>query len=350
MKFQNSPWLTYCAAWTLAGIYIFCRDLFYAPWNILLVEICAHFITWGVLGLCAIPIMRRYPLRFHWKSCLFHLFVGAAFTQLDVTVAHYAIEHVEGRAESLSLLDIAVAAFKNCFHLSFLTYWGLLAIIQGHDAQKLAQIRAVQVEEQNTNLVRAQLLSLKTQLQPHFLFNTLHAIASLMHYDVPTADRMLNRLSELLRITLKETSNSIISLQQEMAFIQAYLEIEKIRFEERLEVEWTIPDSLLNSSIPPFILQPLVENAIKYGVSTRTDGGSIIIRAYTDNDALLLEVEDDAPESLSQEKGFGIGLSNTRSRLEVLYGAQQGFELIRAGMGTIARIRIPLFKHDALAT
>ena len=170
-----------------------------------------------------------------------------------------------------------------------------------------------------------------------------------MHYDVPTADRMLNRLSELLRITLKETNNPIISLQQEIVFIQAYLEIEKIRFEERLEVEWTIPDSLLNSSIPPFILQPLVENAIKYGVSTRTGGGNIAIRAYTDNDALLLEVEDDAPDTLLHEKGFGIGLSNTRSRLEVLYGTSQGFELIRAGMGTIARIRLPLFMLDTQA-
>jgi hypothetical protein len=347
MIFKNSPRLTYCAAWALAGSYIFLRDLFYAPWNILLVEIGAHFITWGVLGLWAIPIMRRYPLRWHWKSCLFHLIVGGVFTQIDITVAHFIIATVEGTADRLSFINIAVMAFKTCFHLSFLTYWGLLAIVQGLDAQKLAQVRAVQVEEQNTNMVRAQLLSLKTQLQPHFLFNTLHAIASLMHYDVPTADRMLNRLSELLRITLKETNNSIISLQQEMAFIQAYLEIEKIRFEERLEVEWTIPDSLLNSSIPSFILQPLVENAIKYGVSTRTGGGNIAIRAYTENDALLLEVEDDAPDALSHEKGFGIGLSNTRSRLEVLYGTSQGFELIRAGMGTIARIRLPLFKLDA---
>lgn len=349
MNLRNSPRLTYCASWALAGAYIFCRDIFYAPWQILLVEISGHFAVWAALGLLAIPLMRRYPLRLHWRPWLFHLLLGAVFTQIDITVAHWFISRFSGADQNLSLIQVAVMAFQGCFHLSFLTYWGLLGIIQGLDAQKLAQQRALQVAEHKTAFVHAQLQNLKTQLQPHFLFNTLHAIAALMHYDVPTADRMLNRLSELLRMSLRETATTAVSLKQEIGFIEAYLDIEKIRFEHRLEVSWAIPDHLHGSAIPPFILQPLVENAIKYGVSPRAAGGTIVIRAYAESDALLLEVEDDAPEALPQQKGFGIGLSNTRTRLETLYGSEQRFELLRAGMGTIARIRLPLFEHQALA-
>ena len=122
-----------------------------------------------------------------------------------------------------------------------------------------------------------------------------------------------------------------------------------MRFEHRLNVAWAIPESLHDHPIPSFILQPLVENAIKYGVAPRTAGGSIVIRAYAQDDALLLEVEDDAPEALPKKGGFGIGLSNTRKRLETLFGLRQKFELVRAGTGTVARIRLPLSSPEALA-
>ncbi|MGB8635113.1 MAG: histidine kinase [Rhodanobacteraceae bacterium] len=190
--------------------------------------------------------------------------------------------------------------------------------------------------------------NLRAQLQPHFLFNTLNTVASLMHYDPDAADRMLNRLSELLRLSLKESDKPMVSLKQEIAFVAAYLEIEQIRFENRLIVTWAIPEDLRARSIPSFILQPLVENAIKHGVAPRASGGRIVIRAYTDNDALMLEVEDDATEALLCQKGFGIGLSNTRTRLETLFGMRQKLELIRTAQGTIARIRLPLSPTDLL--
>lgn len=349
MNLKNSPHLMYWGAWTLAGAYNFVRDVFDAPWRTLLLFNFSHFLVWGLLGLVAIPLMRRYPMHMHWRPWLLHLLMGTLLTQIDITTGHWLFYLLSGSTKHRTLLQIATIAFKNCFHLGLLTYACLLGIVQGLDAQKLARARELQVAEHKTAFIQAQLQSLKTQLQPHFLFNTLHAIASLMHYDVPTADRMLNRLSELLRISLRETATSVVSLKQEMSFIEAYLEIEKIRFESRLEVAWLIPDDLHGSAIPPFILQPLVENAIKYGVAPRADGGNIVIRAYADQQALLLEVEDDAPLAKSQLAGFGIGLSNTRSRLETLYGSGQSFELIRAGMGTIARIRLPLSQHGMAA-
>ncbi len=215
-------------------------------------------------------------------------------------------------------------------------------MVQGLDALNRARHSEVRAEQHKSAFVRAQLQSLKLQLQPHFLFNTLHAIGSLMHYDVKTADRMLNRLSDMLRTSLRESDNSAVTLRQEMAFIEAYIEIEKIRFEHRLEVQWMIPEDLQGNAIPPFILQPLVENAIKYGVAPRADGGNIVIRAYQGSAGLMLEVEDDAPAGTAQQKGFGIGLSNTRSRLEALFGEGKHFELVREGAGTIARICIPV--------
>lgn len=333
------PSRAYWCGWALAGLYNFGRGIF-GPIVDGLIFNAAHFGAWALIGVVAMPLIRRYPLRLHARSWLFHIVFGAAVTQVDITVGHWIFSALTGAYHDASALEIVYIAFRNCFHLGLLTYFAFVGVIQGLDALKLARRREVQVSEHKTAYVKAQLQSLRLQLQPHFLFNTLHAIGSLMHYDVATADRMLNRLSDMLRTSLRESDNPVVTLKQEMAFIEAYLDIEKIRFEKRLGVEWAIPEHLHDSAIPPFILQPLVENAIKYGIAPRAGGGNIVIRAYNDGAALMLEVEDDAPAQGAQQGGFGIGLANTRSRLEALYGAGQNFELVRAGSGTIARIRI----------
>lgn len=338
------PWppAAYWGCWALAGTYNFLRGVFGWPLYVNFVFNAAHFAVWALIGLFAMPLIRRYPLRLHWRSWTFHLLFGAFVTQLDITLGHWIFAAATPVYAGKTWLELFYIAFESCFHIGLLTYFGFVGVVQGLDAVKLARRRELQVAEHKTAYVRAQLQSLRLQLQPHFLFNTMHAIGSLMHYDVPTADRMLNRLSDMLRTSLRESDNPVVTLKQEMTFIEAYVEIEKIRFEQRLGVEWAIPEHLQDSAIPPFILQPLVENAIKYGVAPRADGGNIVIRAYADGDSLTLEVEDDAPAGTAQQQGFGIGLSNTRSRLEALYGAGQKLELVRAGKGTIARIRIPM--------
>jgi two-component system, LytTR family, sensor kinase len=335
------PSRAYWVGWTLAGLYNFGRGIFGSLYVNLVFNV-AHFGIWALIGIVAMPLIRRYPLRLHARSWLFHILFGAVVTQIDITLGHWIVAALTGLYKNKSALDLVYIAFYNCFHLGLLTYFAFVGVIQGLDALKLARRRELQVAEHKTASVRAQLQSLRLQLQPHFLFNTLHAIGSLMHYDVATADRMLNRLSDMLRTSLRESDNPVVTLKQEMAFIEAYIDIEKIRFEQRLGVQWAIPEHLHGSAIPPFILQPLVENAIKYGVAPRAGGGNIVIRAYAEGASLTLEVEDDAPAQTAQQSGFGIGLSNTRSRLEALYGAAQTLELLRAGMGTIARIRIPM--------
>ena len=342
MTLAKHPRLAYFGAWALVALYFCWMNIFLAPLRQLLVFNVAHFGLWALLGLALRPLMRRVPMRLHWKPWLFHLVLGAASTMLVITLGHVIFFAFGGMRGPSSLWAIAQVAFRNCFHLALVTYFGMLTVVQVFDASARARAESLRASQQQAACVRAQLDALKIQLQPHFLFNTLHAIGSLMHYDVDTAERMLNRLSELLRMSLQETGNDTISLRRELDFLEAYVEIEKIRFEHRLAVSWDVPPSLHGAAIPAFILQPLVENAIKHGVAPRAAGGRIAIRAIAARGELLLEVEDDAPSASPARRGFGIGLANTRSRLEAIYGAGQRFELLRAGMGTVARIRLPL--------
>jgi two-component system LytT family sensor kinase len=342
MTLAKHPRLAYFGAWTLVALYFTWMNIFDGPLRPMLVFNFAHFGTWAVLGLLLRPAMRSVPLRLHWRPWAFHLVLGAVATQVDVTVGHLIYFALSGVHAPASLWEVAVLAFKTCFHLALVTYFVLLAIVQTMDSHARARAEGLRASQQQAACVRAQLDALKHQLQPHFLFNTLHAIGSLMHYDVSTAERMLTRLSDLLRMSLQETDHDTISLRRELDFIEAYVEIEKIRFEHRLAVTWDVPSSLHATEIPAFILQPLVENAIKHGISPRAEGGRIVIRAQSRRGELVLEVEDDAPATPIARRGFGIGLSNTRSRLETLYGAGHRFELLRAGTGTIARIRLPL--------
>jgi hypothetical protein len=349
MKSLRLPGLYYWGAWTLACVYNFTRDVAGADLHKLLTFNVSHFAVWALLGIAMMPIMRRYPLRLRPGPWLFHIAVGAVFTQIDITAGHVLYDLVTGSTRHRTLIEQATRAFSNCFHLGLMTYWGFLGLVQGTDLLKHARARELLLAQQQTALLHAQLESLKLQVQPHFLFNTLHAIGSLMHYDLATAERMLSRLSEVLRTSLRAHESTVVTLGQEVAFIEAYVDIEKIRFEQRLAVEWDVPDALAAIEVPPFILQPLVENAIKYGIAPRADGGSIAIRARMQDGSLILEVEDNAPESTPHQQGFGIGLRNTRARLETLYGKRQCVELLRTAGRTTARISIPLRPDLALA-
>lgn len=348
MDFIKSGRAGYFSAWIIAAAYMYCIYIAFLPWRAVLMEVGAHFISWVLLAWLAIPLIRRQPLRWSWRSWLFHLLLGSGFTLADIYIAHFAIHMIFGEPHSLPKAGFFVVTFKSCFHLAFLIYIALAGIIQGHDALNLAHARKLLAEEHKAAFIRAELQNLRAQLQPHFLFNTLNTVASLMHYDVAAADRVINRLSELLRISLQDAGKPLVSLKQEVSFIDAYLQIEQARFEDRLNVAWAIPEDLHDRAVPSFILQPLVENAIRHGVAPRASGGSIIIRAYLEEDAFLLEVENDEPTVRSATEGFGIGLSNTRTRLEALFGNSQKFELLRAGMGTVARIRLPLSCPDVL--
>jgi two-component system LytT family sensor kinase len=202
------------------------------------------------------------------------------------------------------------------------------------------ELRTSQLQEQ---LVKARLQALKSQLQPHFLFNTLNSISALMLIDVKAADRMITRLGDLLRIGLETAGTQMTTLSRELEFVNCYIEIEKVRFEERLKLTIDVAPETLDASVPHLLLQPLVDNAIKHGISRRVAGGEIRISATTDDTDLHLEVRDNGPGFGLSYPSSGVGLRITRERLETIYGQQQSMDLLNLPEGgALARVSIPL--------
>jgi LytS/YehU family sensor histidine kinase len=182
------------------------------------------------------------------------------------------------------------------------------------------------------------------QLHPHFLFNTLNTISVLMQEDVEAANRMLVRLSELLRLTLRNTDAHEVSLKQELEFLRGYLEIEQTRFQDRLRVRWQVAADTLDAQVPNLLLQPLVENAIRHGIAPRSTAGTIEIRAARRNGTIELQVRDDGAGLSGELKqnNSGIGLANTQARLKQLYGDKHRFHLAPAdGGGLMVTVTIP---------
>jgi two-component system, LytTR family, sensor kinase len=206
--------------------------------------------------------------------------------------------------------------------------------------------RREQAIQLTSQLAEARLDALRRQLDPHFLFNTLNAIASLVERDPRGVRRMIARLGDLLRHSFEGGHESEVTLRRELALLDLYIDIVKVRFQDRLLVDIRIDDGVLDALVPTFILQPLVENAVKHGVERRTEGGRVTVEATRDGEALVLRVVNDAPAEApvapSPTSRTGVGIRNTRARLEQLYGARQQFTLERdAERGVVAEVRLP---------
>jgi len=214
------------------------------------------------------------------------------------------------------------------------------AIAYYHESQE-RKLRSAQLE---TRLVEARLKTLEAELHPHFLFNTLHAISTLVHRDPESADRMISRLSDLLRITFDRTGEPKVSLKEEIDFLQKYLDIEQTRFQDRLTVSVNVDPDALDGEVPRMILQPIVENAIKHGIAGRNGGDSVHITAGRENGRLWMQVRDNgAGLQVRTLKALrtGVGLSNTRARLDCLYGRHYRLEFTDKHGGLSVLIEIP---------
>ena len=240
------------------------------------------------------------------------------------------------------------------FHFDFLTYWGVLAI--GHTLHYYAKfrersIRAAQLEADTARLEAqlsaAHLDALRHQIQPHFLFNTLHAISALMDADVRGARRMMARLSELLRLTLDLGGRQQIRLAEELEVAEHYLEIQRIRFTDRLQIEWEIAPEALSCLVPSLVLQPLLENAVQHGTARVEGVGQVRVSASISGTFLSLVVTDNGaglPESAVESPRSGVGLSNVAARLEPLYGRDRATLQLknRDSGGLRVELRFPL--------
>jgi two-component system LytT family sensor kinase len=219
------------------------------------------------------------------------------------------------------------------------------ALAYYHDAQE----RRLKESQLETRLVEARLKTLEAELHPHFLFNTLHAISTLVHRDPEAADRMISRLSDLLRITFDRSGEPRISLKEEIEFLQKYLDIEETRFQDRLTVRIEVDPEALDGEVPRMILQPLVENAIKHGIAPRSEPGFLQVLAGRAEERLWMEVRDNGSglhgRTLKALR-TGVGLSNTRARLEYLYGPQHRLEFSDRNGGLTVRVEIPFRRHE----
>lgn len=225
------------------------------------------------------------------------------------------------------------------------TFWGLVGVAHALRFYERAKARQQREAELESRLVQARLQALRMQLNPHFLFNTLNSIASLIPEDPVGAEEMIGALSDLLRLTLHAPERQEIPLREELQFLERYLLIEQTRFGERLRLEQQIDPAALDMLVPVLILQPLAENAIRHGVETQIAPGLVRIIAERTADQLRLEVSDNGPGLQTRADGQlkeGVGLSNTRARLKELYGDQGVLCLTapRAG-GFIAEVRLP---------
>jgi LytS/YehU family sensor histidine kinase len=223
---------------------------------------------------------------------------------------------------------------------------GAVATYAAHWQERLSRRfseAARESEQLQARLDQARLQALRLQLQPHFLFNTLNTITALVHRDPPSAERMVNGLSELLRVSLGTAGEQEVRLDRELEVLRHYLDIQLVRFPDRLSVRFDIEPGARDAMVPSLLLQPLVENAIKHGISPRASAGKLQIAVRRQNDMLSLEVRDDGVGTHgTQTPAEGVGLGNARARLASLYGAQHRFEAgPRAGGGFAVRIEIP---------
>jgi two-component system, LytTR family, sensor kinase len=288
-------------------------------------------------------LARRFPIgRSNWRRTLgLHLLAGTAFAVVWA-VCHITIDSLfSGESRLISPSNLA----RNVFFMldkELLVYW--IVVLTSH-----ASVYYQRYREGELRASQAQLQALKMQLHPHFIFNALHAISALVHTNPDAADKMIARLGDFLRLTLDSSSAQEVPLRRELEFLNCYLEIERVRFNDRLTTSVEVDPRVLDCRVPNLILQPLVENAIRHGVSQRTAPGHVRVRAERSGDALRLEVSDNGA-GLSQPsapapratKG-GVGLSNTRARLQQLYGSDYRFELTADPRGgAVATLEIPI--------
>lgn len=304
---------------------------------------------WYVFAVLSIPVVwlaRRFDFESgnRARSFAVHLPGSVAFS-----LTYMVLRAWIGRWQSeASFAEAFQPLLVKTWHFNLLIYWVIVAVTFAFNYYRKYRERELRAVELEKRLAQAKLQALQMQLNPHFLFNTLHSISALMHQNVEAADGMITRLSDLLRTALDSSDTQEVTLRQELEFLQRYLEIEQTRFGSRLTVKTDIAPDTLEARVPNLILQPLVENAIRHGIEPHAKPGRVELRAQRDDDTLVLEVGDNgAGLGGNGPTGEGVGLSNTRARLRTLYGAAHRFELRDApGGGLRVWLTIPFRKED----
>ncbi|MDX6695919.1 MAG: two-component system, LytTR family, sensor kinase [Blastocatellia bacterium] len=319
-------------------------------WRIAFWQLVVWYI-WGCLSPLILSLGRKFPCEGpSWlRGLLVHLSAGVFISALHIAVATYLrmlIRPFDVWSDISPFLVQYQGELRNFFLFDFFIYWAILGVGYAFDYRERYRERESLAAQLKSQLAEAKLESLKMQLHPHFLFNTLHAISGLVRSNEKLpAVNMIAGLSDLLRHALENADEQEVPLRDEVKFVELYLDIQKVRFSDRLTVRMEIAPDTLDALVPNLLLQPLVENAIRHGISVNDSAGVIIINAYRDDRMLRIRVCDDGPGLQSgwqMEDGEGIGLANTSERLKHLYGAEHRFDLSNGATGgMIAAIAIP---------
>jgi two-component system, LytTR family, sensor kinase len=349
-------WAIIFAAWTVialffAGQYYYSNLLSERPltWREAASQQFIYPYLWALGTVLVLWLADRFPVegRLWRRHVPLHLLFATAFVFVIsglFQIIHFFLMSSPGRqydpAQTLRWIIYNSSENYGIYGLLVL----LNQVFRYYRRYREGELRASRLQ---TQLTQAQLEALKMQLQPHFLFNTLHSISALLHRDPDAADRMIARLGDFLRLTLDNSGAQQVSLQKELEFLTCYLEIERVRFQDRLTTSVEVEPAALDAPVPNLILQPIVENALRHGIAQTRGPGRVEISAKRENGSLRIRVWDNGPGLAAitrPDDGLrqGLGLSNTRARLEQLYGAAHRFELENApGGGLLVTLEIP---------
>jgi two-component system, LytTR family, sensor kinase len=350
-------WLWITVIWACLGVFDATQTVFSMQaagmqhnWLNLFIAKTLVWLPWVFATPALISLGRRFPVTLSsWSTWPLHLgaaavlalIVAAWSTLLDLGLKPYEPSFRPGPF----MVDWPLKIYGQLLP-SLILYAFILAIINVLDSRQRLATQQTESARLNEQLSKAQLHALRRQIEPHFLFNTLNAIAGqVREHRNDAAVNMIVALSDFLRRVVRDFNDPQVRLGQEMEFLERYLEIQKARFAGRLNVSIDVPAELLDAPVPSLILQPLVENAIKHGIAKRVHGGVLKVVASSCDGNLALSVYNDGPplDTGTDHMGSGIGLSNLRSRLRVLYGADFALTLKdHDATGVKVSVRLPL--------
>jgi signal transduction histidine kinase len=336
-------------AWTIVGCVFALPDLSASAGRrrALLLSLTLWW-SWGMVTPLILWVDRQIPVssKHLARRVLAHLLPSLLVTSAYVYVLG-AVRAAVGIGQRNGLTGLLADALRGMFLWNWLVYWLILGAWQAYryyDRYLAAELRLERLER---NFSEARLNALRMQLDPHFLFNALNTISSQLERDPKLARRMIEHLGDLLRLSLESKDRQEVPLAEEIAFLEHYVAIQKIRFGDHLRIETQIAPEVKYASVPCLFVQPLVENAIRHGISRRASGGTVIVSAHREGDRLHVRVLDDGmglPAGWTLENSCGLGLSVTRQRVAGLYPDDEtGFAVNRrAGGGTEVEISLPL--------
>lgn len=287
---------------------------------------------WALATPLVLWLSRRYCIQRHnwFRRGAFHVVASIAVASALLAVHNISVLIILGRTTYITPFEVFSTVYFNLDRW-ILFYWVILLISHAFSYYNSYRKGELKASELRTQLVQSQLEALKMQVHPHFLFNTLHSISALLSKDTEAARKMITRLGDFLRLTLENSGSMEVTLQQEIEFLNGYLEIERIRFQDRLTTDIHVDPEVLDVRVPNLILQPIVENAMRHAIGNSTSG-RVEVTAAARNGAVRIEVKDngpgiDADKLLESRRGKGLGLANTQARLAGLYGTAARFEM-----------------------